>query len=180
MVLSDCFFATDRLVADDWTRLLIGDTAERERDAFVASLLTDAVTRDLPPGWQGPYDVDRAASWFGERQEESTVLLVVDRSDARPVGLLILSPSDSDDGRSDIRLGYIFEERSWGKGLATELVGGLADWCRPRRSIRTLIGGVADGNAASAHVLRKNGFVPDDPTTDNPSHETMFRLSLPS
>jgi len=96
MALRDCYFETERLIVHDSSRLLTCGPAEELRNAFVVSLLTEAVTRDLPQGWQGPYDTDRAASWFVERQSESTVLVFVDRSDGRPIGLLILSePEDS-------------------------------------------------------------------------------------
>jgi len=40
-------------VVDDWSSLLTGDTAEQLRNTFVVLLLTEAVTGDLPPGWQG-------------------------------------------------------------------------------------------------------------------------------
>ena len=160
MALSDCYFQTDRLEVGDSSRLLIGDGAEELRNAFLVSLLSEVVTRDLPPGWQGPYDTDRVSLWFVERRNEGTVLLVVNRSDRRPIGLLILSEVENTDGRLDIRLGYLIAESAWGRGLATEIVAGFADWCRANGTIRSIIGGVADGNNASARVLQKNGFVP--------------------
>jgi hypothetical protein len=115
MAISHCCFETDRLVVDDWPRFLSVDTAEALRNTFLVSLLTDPVTRDLPPAWQGPYDTDRASSWFVERQSESTVLLIVDRSDGRPVGLVILSESGNSDQSLDIRLGYMIDENAWGR-----------------------------------------------------------------
>lgn len=160
MVLEECRFETGRLVVDDWSRLLTGDLAESVRDAFVASLLTQSVTRGLPPSWQGPYDKDRASRWFVERQSESTVLLAMERPNGRPVGLLILSESARSDSSSDIRLGYLIHEDVWGQGLATEVVAGLTGWCRTNGTVRSIIGGVADGNTASARVLQKNGFRP--------------------
>ena len=160
MAIRTCSFVTDRLVVDDWSRLLAGDSAETIRDSFVMSLLSDAVTRDLPSGWQGRYDMDRAASWFAERQREGTVLLIAGRSDDNPVGLLILSESERSDGASDIRVGYVIAESAWGQGLATEVVAGLADWCRANGTIRSVVGGVADSSGASARVLQKNGFIP--------------------
>jgi len=178
MALSECCFETDRLVVDDWTRLLTGDTAEELRNNFVVSLLTDAVTRDLPPGWQGPYDTDRAASWFVARASESTVLLIVNRPDGVPVGLLIFSESENDDGPSDVRLGYMIDESAWGSGLATELVSGFAGWCRTNGTIRSIKGGVSDSNSASARVLQKNGFVPHIKSTDDPTDEVEYTLTF--
>jgi RimJ/RimL family protein N-acetyltransferase len=178
MALSDCYFETDRLVVDDWRRLLTGDTAEALRNSFVVSLLTEAVTRDLPPQWQGPYDTDRASSWFVERQSESAVFLIVDRSDGRPVGLLILSDSANSNPPLDVRLGYMIHESAWGRGLATEVVAGFADWCRTNGNIRSVIGGVADGNNASARVLQRNGFAPHISGTGHPADEVEYILTF--
>ena len=178
MALRDCYFETDRLIVHDWSRLLTGSTAEELRNTFVVSLLTEAVTRDLPPGWQGPYDTDRAASWFVERQSESTVLLIADRSDGRPVGLLILSEPENSYRSLDIRLGYMIDESAWGRGFATEVVAGMADWCRTNGTIRSLIGGVADGNSASARTLQKNGFVPHVKSADHPASEVEYTLTF--
>jgi ribosomal-protein-alanine N-acetyltransferase len=180
MAISDCYFETDRLVVDDWSRLLTVDTAEALRNTFVVSLMSDPVTRDLPPAWQGPYDTDRASSWFVERQSESTVLLIVDRSDGSPVGLLILSESGNSDRSLDIRLGYMIDENAWGRGLATEVVAGFAEWCRADGNIRSVIGGVTDDNSASARVLQKNGFVPHNKNTDYPANTVEYILAFSS
>ena len=174
----NCYFETERLVVDDWSRLLIGDASEALRDSFVVSLLTETVTRDLPPGWQGPYDTDRAASWFAERQSESTLLAIATRSDGRPVGLLILSESKNGDSATDIRLGYIIAEDSWGRGLATEVVAGIADWCRTDGTIRSVVGGIAGSNSRSARVLQKNGFVPHINVGDQPADGVEYILTF--
>lgn len=178
MALSDCHFATDRLIVGDWSLLLIGNTAEGLRNDFVVSLLTEPVTRHLPPHWQGPYDADRASQWFDQRRSESTVLLVVDRSDRSPLGLLILSETTNGDPSVDVRVGYMIKEDVWGRGLATELVAGLADWCRTDGTVRSLIGGVADGNEASTRVLTRNGFAPLARSTDDHSKEAEFALTF--
>ena len=178
MALGNCYFETERLVVDDWSRVLTGDAAETIRDGFVLSLMTEAVTRDLPPGWQGPFDMDRAASWFAERQSESTVLVIASRSDGRPVGLLILSESNNRDRGSDIRFGYIIAQSAWGRGLATEVVAGVAEWCRANGTIRSVVGGVAAGNSASARVLQKNGFVPHINNVNLPVANVEYTLTF--
>ncbi|MFV1962836.1 MAG: GNAT family N-acetyltransferase [Acidimicrobiia bacterium] len=180
MALTNCSFETDRLVVDDCSRLLTGDTAEESRNTFVVSLLTEAVTHDLPPGWQGSYDTSRAASWFTERQRESTVLLIVNRSDGHPVALLILSESDNSHRPPDIRLGYMIDESAWGKGLATEVVAGFAKWCRTSGTIRSVIAGVADSNSASARVLQRNGFVLHIKGANQPADEVEYALTITS
>lgn len=175
MALSDCSFRTDRMDVDDWARFLTGDNADEVLNTFLVSLLSEAVTRDLPLGWQGLYDEDRASLWFGERRREGPTLLIVDRSEGRPVGLLILVESGSTRGLVDIRLGYLIHEDLWGTGLATEVVAGFVDWCRTNGAVRSIVGGVTHGNAASARVLQRNGFVPADSVVE-PHGVVEYRL----
>lgn len=163
---------------DDWSRLLTGAAAQEMRDTFVASLLTEVVTRDLPPGWQGPYDPDRAASWFVMRERESTVLLIVSRTEGVPIGLLILAETEISDGASDVRLGYMIDENAFGRGLAKEVVAGFARWCRTNGTIRAVKGGVSNANSASARVLHKSGFVPHINNADHPSADVEYTLTV--
>lgn len=167
MTLNGCNFQTNRMDVGDWSHLLTGECGRTVRDTFLISLLSQAVTRDLPAGWQGFYDQDRALSWFADRLDEGAALLIADRSEGRPVGLLILAESEITAVSRDIFLGYLIHESDWGKGLATEVVAGFVDWCHTDGTVRSIVAGVTDRNAASARVLRKNGFVPvpvDDPT----------------
>jgi RimJ/RimL family protein N-acetyltransferase len=65
--------------------------------------------------------------------------------------------SENKDGNHarDIRLGYLIAESASGLGLATEVVAGVAEWCREDGTVRSIIGGVDDRNGASAPVLHK-------------------------
>jgi RimJ/RimL family protein N-acetyltransferase len=109
----------------------------------------------------GPYSEDRARAWIMERDREGTTLLVVETDSDQPVGLMILFESVVADGDLvDVRLGYLLAESAWGRGFASELVERFVIWCRRQRKLRSIAGGVERGNAASARVLTKNGFVP--------------------
>ncbi len=74
-----------------------------------------------------------------------------------------------------MRLGYLLAERAWGKGIASELIRGLVEWCR-KSGIASIVGGVERNNIASRRVLEKNGFVCDASTKNSP--EQMFELKL--
>ena len=141
----------------------------------VANMLTPHTTRSLPRPWRGTYDLTRAAEWIRQRDAEATTLLAMHRRTAAPVGLMILFELPGDPGQVDIRLGYLLAESAWGKGLGTELVAGLVEWCRARPHIRSITGGVATANMASARVLLNNDFVPTGPASDG---EQMYSLEL--
>ena len=163
----DFAFATERLVATPWHDADIdGPLAET-----VIELLSPAVTRDLPADWQGEYSSVRAQQWIADRDRDGYVLLVVNRPVPRPVGLLFLSVGDS----LAVRLGYLFRQEEWGKGLATELIRGLVERSG-KLGIRSLLGGVTRSNLASRRLLEKCAFVrcQDDGT----SAELVYGLEL--
>jgi ribosomal-protein-alanine N-acetyltransferase len=178
MVSETCSFLTSRLLVKEWHSLSSEEWTEKNLASVVAGMLTAAVTQSLPPGWQGPFTVDRAAKWIEERDREGTTLLVVDRSDEEPVGLVILFET-ADDGLNEVelRLGYLLAENGWGKGLATELLLGFVEWCR-LSNIASIVGGVANENVASQRVLEKAGFVCDMKVGEVGPEELLYRLIL--
>lgn len=166
-------FWTKRLRAAEWHR------AERtgaslDLSAVVAAMLTEPVTRWLPPHWQGPYTRARAEAWIAEQDAEGTVLLVVHRETDEPLGLVLLFEEPVDDG-IDVRLGYLLAESAWGKGYGGELLGGIVAWCHERGDVRTIIGGVAPENVASIRLLERHGFVAD---VTAPSDDITYRLAI--
>ena len=143
----------------------------------VAGILTEPVTRTLPAAWHGAYSEERARDWIAERDREGATLLVAEKASANPVGLVILLESPSEDG-TELRLGYLLAEASWGKGVASELVDGLVQWCRAQAEIRSLAGGVAPDNPASKRVLEKNGFRSSGLAGEGDGSEEILRLIL--
>jgi RimJ/RimL family protein N-acetyltransferase len=180
-VCGACAFETDRLSLREWHSVSPNDWPEQDLTALVVGVMTEPVTRSLPSPWQGQYTVERAVGWIAERDGEGTTLLVLERATRQAVGLVMLFESAADDGRGgvDVRLGYLLAESAWGKGLASELLGGLVTWCRAQDPIRSLAGGVARENVASARVLEKNGFRPVEAEHGDPRSERLFELRLP-
>lgn len=180
MDLNRCAFTTDRLHVRGWHAPPPDPATESDLASAVAALLTPGVTAPLPEGWQGDYSVERARDWIRDRDAESSVLLVTERVTDTPVGLVILTafPHPDDEAATDIRLGYLLGEGSWGRGYASELVAGLASWCAAESDARSLTGGVARDNHASIRVLQKNGFELLE-EEDPPAEEALYRLTLP-
>ena len=56
-------------------------------------------------------------------------------------------------------VGYMIGECThWGHGIATEIIGLMADYGFNRLGFRKIEAGVVDGNAGSVKALEKNGF----------------------
>ena len=149
-------FSTNRLTIREWHSWGGGELSET-LPTIVQRILTPAVTDTLPPMWQGEYTLQRAMEWLEELDREATVLLVMDSDLSTAIGLVILFEVDTSERGSDLRLGYMFAEASWGKGYATELIAGFAAWCK-EHDIATVTAGVESQNRASIRVLEKNGF----------------------
>ena len=72
-------FETKRLSVRGWHEAG-GDGAVADLPTEVAGMLTEPVTRWLPPEWQGTYTRARAEAWIADRDAEGLVLLVLDLS----------------------------------------------------------------------------------------------------
>ena len=177
MILSRCTFETERLLVRDWHTLLPTEWEQQELALFVAATFTEPVTRPLPPIWQGSYTIERAREWIQERDKEGSTLLIVSKESKQPIGLMILQV-EGDDSGVVVRLGYLLSEDSWGKGFATEMVSGFVDWSRRNPSIRSISGGVAVDNPASARVLEKNGFHIASDDGGVAQDEQLYRIDL--
>lgn len=126
--------------------------------AVVAEMVTVRTTVALPESWQGGLSVENARGWINDRDADASMLLVAQIPSEQPVGMLVLGEVPLPESGVDLRIGYLFAESAWGRGLATELVSGLIDWARTQPRIRTLTGGVDPANRASVRVLERCGF----------------------
>lgn len=165
-------FITERLTVRNW-RPFIEDTAARhELEAALSAVLTNPVLEQLPTSLQLDHQGDSIALWIDARAAESEVLLVEQTDDEELIGLMILA-LDPDSEKPTFHIGYLLATSAWGQGFASELVNGLI-FALARDGPMRLVGGVSDGNPASARVLQKTGFVLD-PDLSTPSTSKYFR-----
>lgn len=179
MVTESCSFDTARLTVAEWHAAATVGPRGRDLAEVVMSLLTPAVTRALPPEWQGRYTRERAGQWVTERDDEGTTLLVTERASTTAVGLMItLESTAKGETGLDVRLGYVLAESVWGRGLGSELLDGFIRWCRAEAALRSLIAGVSEDNPASVRILEKNGFRPVAGSVEHMDAERIFELRL--
>lgn len=175
MLIEYWSYSTQRLLIREWRSSTTDEWNHQDLAIVVKSMLTKRVTRSLPPDWQGPYTLDRAQNWIGERDNEGITLLVVVKSSKTPVGLVILFEAAKGGYGSELRLGYILTEWAWGQGFASELIDGFVQWCH-NNEVASITGGVERDNIASRRVLEKCGFVCDPSTKE--AAEQLFVLNL--
>jgi len=103
-----------------------------------------------------PYREEHARAWIEARRDPRlpTALVTLPEEDGRIVGGCGLH---EDQGR--IEVGYWIEPGYWGRGFATEALGGVLSLARIIGHRRIVSRHAAD-NPASGRVLRKAGFRP--------------------
>lgn len=153
-----CRFETERLTIESWKSRVTDPLNIKDFAGDIIGILTEPVTKYLPEGWQGINEIKKANDWIKRRAEESVFLTVQLLSTLDVVGFLFLYESKASDNSIELRLGYLLSESVWGKGLGSELVKGLVEWCEKQNNIKSVSGGVEIENTGSIRVLEKNGF----------------------
>ena len=167
-------FQTERLIVQGVSYTTSRPSGLTNLADRAVSILTPAVTSSLPPGWQQIDTVAKAVDWIKTQIEESDVFTIElgstrQLSTQAVVGFLFLNGEPSTTpNQIDVRLGYLLAEEVWGRGLGSELIKGLVDWCEELGNVASITGGVELGNHASIRVLEKNGFIPQ-PNEDGPA-----------
>ncbi|MBY6113865.1 GNAT family N-acetyltransferase [Mameliella alba] len=162
-------FTTRRLTVHPWNAALSDPVAQSALQDRLATMLTPAVLKHLPPDFAPDAGPDAMSRWIDQRAERAQVSLI--EADHQLIGLLFLFRPDPSGPR---HLGYLLDQSAWGKGYATELLHGLIDHLRTQ-SPQVIEAGVAMENPASARVLLKAGFTEQKPDNDI----RRFRLELP-
>lgn len=167
-----CNFKTLRLQVSSWTKQMMSTRSANNFVNHVIRILSPNVTKSLPSGWQNINTETEAQQWLRERDRESHFLTVQLLSTNEIIGFIFLYESDGEPDYYDLRFGYLLSEQVWGKGLGTELIQGLLNWCKETGDIRSISGGVEADNTGSIKVLKKAGFSTSN--VDNSADHVIF------
>lgn len=167
-----CSFSTRRLAVSSWSNQVKELDFKKSFAERVIKILTPNVTKALPDGWQNISTIDSAQEWIKNRDNESHFLTIQLSSTNETVGFIFIYESDSESKYYNLRFGYLLSEQVWNKGLGTELVEGLINWCRKEGDIKSISGGVETDNIGSIKVLEKTGFSAS--TIDNSTEQVVF------
>jgi [ribosomal protein S5]-alanine N-acetyltransferase len=111
--------------------------------------------RDLFPH---PYTIDDAHEFLQKKitEEEATIFCI--EIDGAAVGGIGVHPGQ-DVHRHTATVGYWLGEEFWGRGIMTEVLAAVTDFCFDNFPLRRISAEVFANNPASARVLEKAGFV---------------------
>ncbi len=122
----------------------------------IQRVLTPEVVAHLPNYFKGVNSRGQAELWLGAIMADSRLFALLDSDNDQLIGFLFVHESDG----GEANIGYLFEQSSWGKGFATELLNGLIEWNTRTQQWQRILGGVELENAASSRALIKAGFEP--------------------
>lgn len=148
-------FKSERLQID-----LIQSASEVSADAII-DILSGEATAHLPRSWQNVSTHATAAGWTQDRLKEGETYSLTLRGSREHVGFLFLHGLNNR-AQQQVRIGYVFAERYWGKGLATDLIRSVICASREAGTVSTICAGVEKENIASVKVLTKNKFAFSD------------------
>jgi ribosomal-protein-alanine N-acetyltransferase len=103
---------------------------------------------------------------------------IFNRNDNDFIGVCSLKPADSDPTR--IELGYVLNEKYWGRGLATELSKALIFYGFEDKGLTEICACTLPENAASQNVLLKAGFIRDGNIFWHNADLIFFRITRQS
>ena len=110
--------------------------------------------RDLFPH---PYTIDDAHEFLQKKIIEQSATIFCIEIDEAAVGGIGIHPGQ-DVHRHTATVGYWLGEGFWGRGIMTEAVAALTDFCFQNFPLRRISAEVFANNPASARVLEKAGF----------------------
>ncbi|GAA3094581.1 hypothetical protein GCM10010520_45530 [Rhizobium viscosum] len=145
----EIIFETPRLIARMW--------GEGEAGLIHDLHSTIETTRYMSGGapWSREKAEERLRSYFAEQARDGTTKYkILGREDGRYIGRAGISLFHT----GEYEMGYAFYSREWGKGYATEIATGLADWFFARAIAPHFVAFTHPDNLASQHILKKIGM----------------------
>ncbi len=145
----EIIFQTSRLAAVMWEN---GD-ADLIHDLHSTIETTRYMSGGAP--WPREKCEERLRTYLAEQARDGTTKYkIVSREDGRFIGRAGISLYAT----GEYEMGYAFYAREWGKGYATEIAGGLADWFFARNVAPHFIAFAHPDNLTSQHILKKIGM----------------------
>ena len=148
--MTETILETKRLLLRRWTSADVGALFEILRDAEVVRFIGDGQ----------PFTLEKVAEFLAwarvyERKNGFCRWKVIEKSSGTIVGSCGFARPH---GTVEIELGYLFAQKAWGKGYATEIAAAAAAYGFKKLGFREIIALTDVENTASQKVLEKIGF----------------------
>ena len=169
-------FNTSRISVLNWSYIESDVEFKDSSIESVLNIMTPNVTKALPDGWQKLNTIDKAKTWISERKSDSNFYAITLTETKEIIGYIFLYLGNQTNETYELRLGYLLTESIWGKGIGSELIKGLTEWCSSTKMVNSISGGVEKENIGSIKVLEKNGFYKSN--EELPGNMLLYKLDF--
>ncbi|MBX9567002.1 GNAT family N-acetyltransferase [Aeromonas hydrophila] len=104
------------------------------------------------------WDIEKTTNFYIEKSNDGFFWAILDLSKMKHIGNVKLSSIDKNHNRVDLGI-MIGDKDYWGKGIATEVIKIVTDYCFSQLNIHKITAGAYGNNHASINAFLKNGFI---------------------
>ena len=118
------------------------------------------VAKGMSDHWPQPYRVKDAHDWMSSTSSGSPPygFVICRPEDNVPIGSMGIEEREKGDG-SALLMGYCLGEPYWGRGIATEFISAITQWCFENfEGMQRMEADAYAWNGASCRALEKAGF----------------------
>jgi RimJ/RimL family protein N-acetyltransferase len=87
----------------------------------------------------------------------STLWTAISKAENKMIGDICFVGEPNSDG--EVEIGYGTHDEFEGRGFMTEIVGGIIEWSKTQKIVKSIIASTNKMNTASFRVLEKNSFI---------------------
>lgn len=104
------------------------------------------------------WDVEKLVKFYNSIDDKDLFLAIIDIEKDLHIGNIKISSLDAIHNRAELGL-MIGDKRYWGKGIATEAIRLVTDYCFSTLRLNKVTAGAYAENKASINAFLKNGFL---------------------
>ncbi|WP_429104547.1 GNAT family N-acetyltransferase [Aeromonas allosaccharophila] len=103
------------------------------------------------------WDIEKLTNYYMENNREGLFLAILDLTEKKHIGNVKLSIIDKKNSSTGLGI-MIGDKNYWGRGIATEVIKIVTDYCFSQLNIQKITAGAYGDNHASINAFIKNGF----------------------
>lgn len=104
------------------------------------------------------WDIEKLTNYYMKNNSEGLFLAIIDLTEKKHIGNVKLSIIDKKNSSTGLGI-MIGDKNYWGRGIATEVIKIVTDYCFSQLNIHKITAGAYEDNRASINAFIKNGFI---------------------
>lgn len=154
----DIFLSSEKKLSNSEIVICIRNLTLADINANYCAWLNDKETNRYLESRFNSWSLDMLKNYFLEKEKNEIMLAIVDTKENEHIGNIKISSIDFIHKRAEIGL-LIGNKAYWGKGVATEAIKQVTDYCFSTLKLHKVTAGAYVENKASIQAFLKNNFI---------------------